>query len=193
MKTKTMVSRYLLKIDELNVFMREYLQSLSELDPEEVASKVFDYLIDSYIEGFAAAGYLLGDSSETVNSAKAHETVYLPVAGKTFEDRVLEYCADGDASGILLVANTDSHRVFNAGAYERGTLFQLKTSKPVTKSWITVCDWKVRGTHSYLHGESAPLADKFYTYDGDSAHFPGDFERVENNAECRCILSYSAA
>ena len=49
-------------------------------------------------------------------------------------------------------------------------------------------DDKVRETHDYLEGVEVDLASEFVTFDGDSAKFPGDFSRAENNVNCRCVI-----
>ena len=58
----------------------------------------------------------------------------------------------------------------------------------VSKNWITVRDDKVRETHSYLEGQSVPLEEEFFTFDGDHAAYPGGFTKAENNVNCRCIV-----
>ena len=52
-------------------------------------------------------------------------------------------------------------------------------------------DDKVRDTHSYLQSKKVPIGEEFFTYDGDSALYPGGFKSAENNVNCRCFLTYS--
>lgn len=192
MKTQSLVARYLLKMDELNTAMEGFLSTqLTQSTPEAVIEKVYDFLLDAYLEGFAGVGFLLGDDTDTPDSRNLLLAVNQVIEGKTFRERVYGYANDRDAAGILLVANTDGHRVFNAGANDRAGMFQGRTGEFVSKTWITVLDDSVRDTHSYIHGETVELRERFFTFDGDSALYPGDFTRVENNANCRCILSYS--
>ena len=56
------------------------------------------------------------------------------------------------------------------------------------KQWQTMRDGRVRDTHSYLQSAMVNLDDKFYTFDGDSALYPGGFELPENNVNCRCWI-----
>jgi hypothetical protein len=50
-------------------------------------------------------------------------------------------------------------------------------------------DEKVRDTHKYLEGMTVALDEEFYTYDGDHAPAPHGFTKVENNANCRCVVT----
>jgi hypothetical protein len=49
-------------------------------------------------------------------------------------------------------------------------------------------DDRVRDTHDYLEGMVVPFSSRFYTYDGDSADYPGGFTLPENNIGCRCVV-----
>ena len=60
--------------------------------------------------------------------------------------------------------------------------------KTIYKQWRTMLDDRVRETHDFLEGATVPVDARFYTNDGDSARFPGDFMLVENNANCRCLI-----
>lgn len=113
------------------------------------------------------------------------EAVNKEIAGKTFADRVLEHAEKGDAQAILRVAETDGNRVYNSG----GLLGARGLAS--TKTWETMQDDRVRETHDYLQSMTVPIDEDFYTYDGDHAPCPGGFEDVNNNANCRCWLSFS--
>ena len=67
---------------------------------------------------------------------------------------------------------------------------QAKKAGKKYKTWNTMGDDKVRDTHDYLAGISVPVEDKFVTYDGDEADAPCGFNNVENNARCRCWLTF---
>lgn len=122
-----------------------------------------------------------------VDTAAMESVIYLPVEGKTFADRVLEYALLDDVEGIRTVAETEYHRVYNTAAD------QTARSAPgqVSKRWRTVGDDVVRETHRYLEGMEVPLDAEFYTYDGDHAAFPGGFTQARNNVNCRCIVTYT--
>ena len=189
MNTKFLLSNYLLKMDELNLVALRFMEI--EHDPAEIADKVFDLLVDAYIEGFAGVGLLLGDTVGAPLPSQMRSAINLKIEGKTFRNRVIEHAHNEDWQRVMVVVDTESHRVFNAGADDRAGMFERRTNSTVVKTWLTVLDEKVRETHSYLQGDEVRLRDKFFTFDGDSAYYPGDFERAENNVNCRCILSYS--
>lgn len=113
------------------------------------------------------------------------ESIYKKFDGLNFADRTLSYAELGDKEGIIRVAETDGHRVYQDGGYQ-GAKGIAKT-----KTWLTMLDDKVRDTHDYLEGMTVGFDEKFYTFDGDSARYPGDFESVANNARCRCVISYN--
>ena len=111
------------------------------------------------------------------------ETVNMEIAGKTFRDRIMD---EDTAEEILRVINTEATRDYNAGAYNAA-----KTSgvTGLRKRWNTMNDDRVRDTHQYLEGMVVGIDDRFYTSDGDSALYPGDFDDPANNVHCRCGIS----
>lgn len=132
----------------------------------------------------------IGYATETPELPKDYnqrmsETVNKEIAGKTYADRVLEHAELGDAQAILRVAETDGNRVYNSGGLlgARG----LAT----TKTWETMQDDRVRETHDYLQSMTVPIDEDFYTYDGDHAPCPGEFENPANSVGCRCWLSFN--
>ena len=112
--------------------------------------------------------------------------VNLEIKEKTFRDRIQEQLDADSLDGILCIINTESHRDYNTAVYEAGKESRRDGLK---KQWATMMDDKVRDTHSYLEGVVVGIDDLFYTYDGDSAYAPGGFEKAENNANCRCIIT----
>lgn len=193
--------RYLATLDEIHKAMPVSL-ALAER-PEDVVEDVLSYLIDAYLAGSSATAEMLdlapllvalaepdegAEALQTdVDTAAMESVIYLPVEGKTFSDRVLEYALLDDVEGIRTVAETEYHRVYNTVAD------QTARSAPgqVSKRWRTVGDNVVREAHRYLEGVEVPLDAEFYTYDGDHAAFPGGFTQARNNVNCRCIVTYT--
>ena len=193
--------RYLVTLDEIHKAMPVSL-ALAER-PEDVVEDVLSYLIDAYLVGSSATAEMLdlapllvalaepdegAEAPQTdVDTAAMESVIYLPVEGKTFSDRVLEYALLDDVEGIRTVAETEYHRVYNTAAD------QTARSAPgqVSKRWRTVGDNVVREAHRYLEGVEVPLDAEFYTYDGDHAAFPGGFTQARNNVNCRCIVTYT--
>ena len=110
------------------------------------------------------------------------ETVNMEIAGETFRDRILN---EDTAEEILRVIDTEAHRDYNAGVYNAAKA----SGKPnLHKKWYTMNDDRVRDTHQYLEGMVVGIDDRFYTDDGDSALYPGDFDDPSNNVNCRCTV-----
>ena len=91
---------------------------------------------------------------------------------------------------IKRVVDTEYHRMYETGSYDSAVGFQEETGTTVYKVWNTMLDERVRSTHSYIEADRVPLDRAFFTYDGDSAMFPGGFELPQNNIGCRCLLTY---
>lgn len=126
------------------------------------------------------------------------DALNLKIEDKSWDERIREYTSfqtpGGGISpeeGVQRVVETEYHRMYNTGAYDSAKALE-KQGKAVYKRWSTMNDDKVRSTHSYLEGDSVPLDEPFYTYDGDSAMFPGGFTMASNNCGCRCSLEYEA-
>ena len=138
-----------------------------------------------------------GDLRETleipVRARELYETVYKPIAGETFEQRVDRRLRDGTLTKDTLerIIDTDYHRCEETGAYNTAVNYAEENGRTPYKVWRTMLDDRVRDTHWYIEGVEVPMDERFYTFDGDSARFPGDFELVENNANCRCWLSFT--
>lgn len=106
--------------------------------------------------------------------------------GKDAFDRMEEAYSDKDYPRISRIAETESHRMFNAGSIDRAKQSGLKH-----KRWETMLDDKVRENHEYLQGVSVPIDAQFISPDGDSADYPGGFSNASNNVNCRCVLEFT--
>lgn len=189
----------LLNFDEINKYVtfKEWLDSLEPSEVMEQKRRICDDLWELleylYMLGFEEARKELGVIAEDVESVlpadykdAMDESIYKKFDGLDFADRTLSYAELGDKESIVRVAETDGHRVYQDGGYQGA-----KSADAKTKTWLTMLDDKVRDTHDYLEGMTVGIDERFYTYDGDSARYPGDFESVANNARCRCNISYN--
>ena len=109
--------------------------------------------------------------------------VNLEIKGETFRDRIT---ADSTYEEVLRVIDTEAHRDYNTGVYDAAA---ESGNDGLSKMWVTMNDDRVRDTHEYLEGTVVGLNDRFYTYDGDSALYPGGFDDPRNNVNCRCGIS----
>ena len=180
-------------MDELNNLTTEIQKRT--LPNDEVIDSVLGLLVLSYVFGNKAANQDLSTDYE-IDTEKLEQACYKKVADKNFEDRLKEYLSDTDENGNLTdkaieeinrVIETDSVRVYNTG------LFDVAEESGANKTWVTVGDERVRDTHNFIDGVTVPFNEKFYTYDGDGALYPGDFELASNNCGCRCHIVLSKA
>lgn len=112
--------------------------------------------------------------------------------GESIQDKLRGYVQSGEVAvpEIQRLLESEFHRTYSTGSLD--TAHQNPTSSGIIwKRWETMLDDKVRDTHAYLQGVTAPLDGEFFTFDGDSAYAPGLFSSPANNANCRCLLSYS--
>ena len=122
-----------------------------------------------------------------------YEAIYKPVAGETFEERIDRRLREGtlDKETLSRIIDTDYHRCEETGAYNTAQQYAESSGRQAYKSWMTMMDSRVRETHWSIQSVEVPMDGRFYTFDGDSARFPGDFEFADNNINCRCWLHYT--
>lgn len=195
--------------DELSV-VSERIKSDFQLTPEQRKAvkedrmdEILELLILSYLYGNEAANDMLyrteietrmRSETETVrivpiDTDSMNGSVYRDIAGENWEQRVSDYydSEDGTADDVIRVLDTDSHRVYNDAIEDVGE----RSSGRIYKTWETMLDDRVRDTHEWLQSVRVPLNERFYTFDGDSARYPGDFTLPQNNINCRCRISLS--
>lgn len=180
----------------LELLIRIYLdgrrsarQSLDYWDSADIA-----YLIEEFPDD-ALVRWFLGNVPEELDKGQVQEMMEVILKrledGKNVDDRIREHLENGDAGRLAITIDSESHRDYEEGAFGVAQEYEKKTGHAVLKTWNTMLDDRVRDTHDYLESRSVALGERFYTYDGDSARFPGDFAKVENVANCRCWLTYS--
>ena len=108
------------------------------------------------------------------------KAVNLVIDGQTFRERITE---DSTPEEVMRIIDTEAHRDYNTGVYDAA---KESGKSGIKKQWETMMDGRVRETHDYLQGMKVDLDDRFYTFDGDSALYPGGFALPENNINCRC-------
>ncbi len=190
----------LLKFDEINKYQefKAWLTSLkpSELMEEENRMKSLDWMWELmeylYVLGFNDAREELGVVAEDMATFlpsdymdRKWDALYKQYDGLDFSDRTKIYAELGDIQSLLRVAETDGHRIYESGGSTGAE------GIATTKTWHTMDDDRVRDTHEYLEERTVGINERFYTFDGDSAMFPGDFSLVQNNVRCRCWTTYN--
>lgn len=172
----------LMPFDELNA-LRQYLYIPGKKDVSEIEDTVEDILILAYIYGNRSANEQL-QSGVKPDTGKLQKAMSKQYDGKGYADRIREY-AD-DAESIIRVAETEAHRIYNAGAEDTAT-----AAGATKKTWNTMLDDRVRDAHEPLQGVTVPIDSEFVTWDGHKAKYPGGFGIPELDINCRCILSYT--
>lgn len=183
----------ILPIDEINALedklkphFNDEGKIKSRQDAEDIIDELLDLFLLSYANGATATNAELG-TAEMPPVDAVDAAVYAPVAGETWRDRVMGYYESGGSLyDIRRIAETDATRIYNQGAVDAVVANNATTT--TQKRWRTMQDDRVRDTHDYLEGMVVPFNERFYTYDNDSAEFPGGFTLPENNINCRCVV-----
>ncbi len=186
-KERKALQRYLLKFDEINRLNAAIVQLIAASADVKEAEQIFDdLLIDAYIEGFSAVGFLLDSDDNAIDKFKLEAAKDKEYDGESIQDKLRKYYEDGDTDGIKTLIDSEFHRMYGQGGYDNAS----QIDRPIFKRWMTVGDDKVRDTHDFLDGTTAPLDGYFHSYDGDYGLAPGMFQTADNNANCRCWLTY---
>lgn len=204
----------LISQDELSV-IRERLQADFNLPPEERKKRIddrideiLDILLMEYIYGNEDANEMLGIfvnwserttmDTETItlgaepyriDTDRMDDAINAVIADKTWKERVRDWYESGKGTpdDIIRIIETESHRVYNDSILSVGEQAETDTGG-VHKTWFTMADEKVRMYHEPLDGMTVGIDDRFYTYDGFSARYPGDFGVPELDINCRCSI-----
>lgn len=187
------VNSYILAFDEINALTAISYNTASREDVSKRVAQIADdflsFLINAYVQGTQAIAKMLVYNI-TVDTDKMYDAIYKSIDGKDFEDRVITYILADDLSGLQTLAESEFHRVYNTAVDDGARQYAKDGNFGVEKTWHTLLDDRVRETHNYLENNTVNLEDDFYTFDGDHGRFPGDFNKAENNVNCRCYLTY---
>ncbi len=166
---------YILKFDEINQIANDFEGSLDDL-----LDQAYELFYGAYADGYEAV------TGDEIKAPDIEALIFFEYDGKDSFDRLEEAYADDDKPRITKIFETEYHRIYNNGMLD-GAIESGKTKK----TWRTVLDDKVRDNHAWLEGVTLPIEAEFNTPDGDKGLFPGGFESAENNANCRCVLSFT--
>ena len=158
----------------------------SENDLEELLDMLEDLFLLAYADGVLSSNMSLS-SSYVPTLEEVEQTVNRKIAGKTWRERVLDYYDNGGTiADIERIAETETHRDANAGAYAAAL-----AGGATTKTWNTMLDDRVRDSHAWLEGVTAPIDGEFYNELGQSTYYPGEWGIPEQDCNCRCYLTFS--
>lgn len=176
--------------------------SLEPQTRKRVEDTIFELITMGYVYGIEVAGLDL-ETDLPVSAERMYATANKPTAGEDFRKRIdnhIQAFNRGETTPeqlverLSVVAETETHRAINTGGLDGAQEYaDTHRGQTVFKTWVTAGDERVRDTHDYLEGSTIPLNARFFTCDGDSARFPGDFVLPENVVNCRCIIRYTKA
>lgn len=186
--------------DELHALASEMYEKTRLLPKEkrkkEITDEIEELLLLACVFGYERVRNIVPEGFAELLSEPSAEslvsTIYEPVAGQNFKERIASHIEEQTLSeeDLRKIIETDFHRCEETTAFETAKRAEEITGLQAFKVWETMQDEKVRDTHWYIEGVEVPLDGRFYTFDNDSARFPGDFTYAENNVNCRCRLGY---
>ena len=190
--------------DELNNIRTEISKVVLGTDVDWLSTRrrcedmIFELITMGYVYGIEVAGLDL-EADIPVSTDRMREVTEKRTAGETFRQRVDTHFREFEETKnsetlinqLAVIAETETHRAINTGEQDGADYYADEHPKETLfKQWVTMGDDRVRDTHDYLEGAIVPKDARFYTYDGDSARFPGDFVKPENNCGCRCVTRW---
>lgn len=183
--------RDIMPFDELNRFKDELPihfedgKIRSKADEEDIIDELFELFLLSYSTGRNITEADL-DTETHVTLDEVMDTVDEEVAGKTWKERVHEYFENGGTEAdIVRIAETETHRITNKAAFV--TAGKAGATKKV---WHCLMLPTSRDSHIYLDGVEAPLDGEFYSINGGSTLFPGQWGIAEEDVNCLCWLTF---
>lgn len=182
----------IMPFDELNAFKTNLSSHFDEEghikskeDEEDIIDELLDLFLLAYANGMAVTNADL-TSGVSVPVDTVMKTIDAEIAGKTWKDRVRDYFESGGTEAdIVRIAETETHRDSNAGAYE-----VAKAAGATEKVWHCMLLPTSRDTHVYLDGVTAPIDGEFYSFKGGSTMYPGQWGIAEEDVNCLCWLTY---
>lgn len=178
--------------DELNrfktalpMFFNEEGKIKSKEDYDSLLDMLEDLFLLAYANGVELTNYSLG-SDIPATAQEAQEIVEEKIQGKNWRDRMQEHYENGGTiADVERIAETETHRDSNAGAYA-----VAKKAGATQKVWHTMLDDRVRDSHQYLEGVVAPIDGEFYSFAGNHTQYPGQWGIAEEDVGCRCYLTF---
>ena len=157
----------------------------SRQDCEDIIDELLDLFLLAYANGVESVNDSMGTSIAQPLEA-VESTVYAPIDGRTWTDRVWDYYdSGGTVYDIARIAATEAHRDANAAAYDAA-----RQAGATRKVWHCMMLDTSRDTHVYLDGVSAPIDGYFYSFNGGQTQYPGQWGIAEEDCNCLCWLTY---
>lgn len=157
----------------------------SEQDKEDMVDEMFELFLLATANGVEQINEAMnGDYHPGMTTVT--DIVDRRVAGKTWRERVDDYYANGGTKAdIMRIAETETHRDSNEASF-----IAAKANGATKKTWHCLLLPTSRDSHIYLDGVSAPIDGEFYSINGGSTQFPGEWGIAEEDCNCYCYLTY---
>lgn len=94
-----------------------------------------------------------------------------------------------DLGNTQRIARTEGHRVLSVTRDE--AMGEINKEIPLQKTWRTMADERVRGSHQAMEGVTIPYDDEFRLPSGARATAPTLSGDPAEDIECRCYLEYA--
>lgn len=124
-----------------------------------------------------------------VSGDKPLSTVEIDRMTDRYRSRMLRFRSE-------TIARTEALRAVHSGSqemYQQAIDEGRLTPSEVVQTWVTAHDERVRGTHSYMNGQTSPAgadAPGFTSGSGYRLRFPGDpMAPASETVRCRCALT----
>lgn len=177
--------------DEINA-LKQRLQDAKQADTAaferskgKYIDEVTDLLLMAYFYGQTDVMDQLG-ATLPMSERRVRAVLEQPVAGKTYKERLSEYIEQGNLGDIDRVIETETHRVYNQAAFEAA-----REAGATMKTWNCMMLPTSRDSHVYLNDVTIPMDAAFYSINGGTTMFPGQWGIAEEDVNCLCTLTFS--
>ena len=172
--------------DTIGIHFDEEGRIRSREDCEDIIDEMLDLFLLAYANGQE-------QTNEDLNSdikaplEDVMSTINREIDGLTWEDRVWKHFEEGGTQAdIVRIAETETHRDSNEAAFKTASKAGAQT-----KTWHCMMLDSSRESHVYLDNVSAPIDGLFYSINGGSTLFPGEWGIAYEDCNCMCWLTYS--
>lgn len=152
---------------------------------DKYIDEVTDLFVTSYVFGTNELNDELGTNIEP-DLTEMRAVIEEKFDDKDYRDRIREYMESGTAYDIKRVVETDAHRIFNAALFTGA-----KKAGATKKTWNCMMLPTSRDSHIYLDGVTIPIDAEFYSINGGSTLYPGQWGIAEEDCNCVCTLTFS--
>ena len=178
--------------DELNALKATLPQHFengkirSEQDYEDILDEMLDLFLLAYASGVAATNVdMNADYQPDIDTVM--DTVDKEVAGETWRDRMAKiYENGGTEADVARIIETETHRDSNEAAF-----VTARANGATEKTWHCLMLPTSRDSHVFLNGVTVPIDGEFYSINGGTTQFPGEWGIADEDCGCLCFLTYS--